>query len=208
MVGIISAIVFSLLPFFYLFSQIQIVGNFTYAFANIAGFFGATLLLWEFILGIKEISKKIAPNPAVFIKLHIMLGVWGMFFVLIHPILEMFSYMEKITFLFFPDISSTSAVHITFGRFALLLVLFVWLSSTFLRSKVSYKKWLNIHYLSYPMMFFVFIHALDIGSYLRNFIVLKLYWFGLMILYFGIVVWRLSFIIKKKMSSNITPLSK
>ncbi|MCX6732751.1 MAG: hypothetical protein NTV98_04380 [Candidatus Roizmanbacteria bacterium] len=88
MIGIISAIVISILPFLYLFTQIKIVGNFNYAFANIAGFIGAAFLLWEFILGIKVLTKKIAPNPALFIKLHILLGVWGMFFVLIHPILD------------------------------------------------------------------------------------------------------------------------
>ena len=102
---IVFIIVLSLLPFLYLFTQIQVVGSFTYAFGNITGFIGAVLLFWEFILGIKEIARRITPNPSTFIKLHIILGVWGMFFVLIHPILEMFSYAEKITFLFFPDIS-------------------------------------------------------------------------------------------------------
>jgi len=198
MIGILSAIVISLAPFLYLFSQTQIVGNFTYAFANIAGFIGAVFLLWEFILGIKEIARRITPNPSTFIKLHIILGVWGMFFVLIHPILEMFSYAEKITFLFFPDISSLTSIHITFGRVATLLVLLVWLTSTLLRQKVSYKKWINIHYLSYPMMFFVFIHALNIGSFLRAFIFIKVYWFTLMTLYIVLAIWRVYFALKRK----------
>jgi hypothetical protein len=55
---IVFLIVISLLPFLYLFTQMRIVGNFTYAFGNIAGLIGAVLLLWEFILGIKEIAKK------------------------------------------------------------------------------------------------------------------------------------------------------
>jgi DMSO/TMAO reductase YedYZ heme-binding membrane subunit len=193
--GIISAIIISILPFLYLFTQVNVLGNFTYAFANIAGFIGALFLLWEFILGIKPLAQRINASPAVFMKLHIFLGVWGMFFVLIHPILEMFSYAEKLTFLLLPDISSSSATHITFGRVAILLILLVWLTSTFLRQNISYKSWLNIHYLSYPMMFFVFLHALDIGTFLGTFILIKIYWGTLMALYLGLVIWRISIVI-------------
>lgn len=194
---IIFAVVASVLPFLYLFTQIRVLGSFTYAFGNIAGLIGATFLLWEFIFGIREFAKKFAQS-AVFIKIHIFLGVWGMFFVLIHPILEMFSYGEKITFLFFPQISTSLQMHITYGRIALFLVLLVWLTSTLLRNSISHKKWLNIHYFSYPLMFFVFIHAFDIGSFLKAFILLKIYWFSLMAVYFGILIWRISIVIRSR----------
>jgi len=190
MAGIISIIVVSLLPFLYLFTQINIVGNFTYAFANIAGFIGAVLLFWEFLLGIKPFVQRIHASPANFMKLHIFLGVWGMFFVLIHPILEMFIYFENITFIFLPDISSFFNIHVTLGRMAFLLVILVWLTSTFLRQNISYKKWINIHYLSYPMMFFVFIHALEIGSYINAFIFIRLYWILLLVLFLILLIWR------------------
>lgn len=196
MVGIISIIVVSLLPFLYLFTQINTVGNFTYGFANIAGFIGATLLFWEFILGIKELAKRIAPNPAIFIKLHIILGVWGMFFVLIHPILEMLVYLENITFLFLPKFSSSFETHITLGRMAFLLVILVWITSSFFRNNLSYKKWINIHYLSYLMMFFVFFHALDIGSFLTKFIFIRIYWFLLLFTYMILVMWRIIYAVK------------
>ena len=202
MIGIFSIILISTLPFLYLFSQIHIVGNFTYAFANITGFIGAVLLLWEFVLGTKGLAQKITTKPVVFMKLHIILGVWGMFFVLIHPILEMFSYAEKITFLFFPDISSIISTHITFGRISLLLVLLVWLTSTLFRKNVSYKKWINIHYLSYPMMFFIFIHALNIGSFLNAFIFIKIYWFMLLIIFLLLVIWRIRSVVKNKINQT------
>lgn len=198
MIRVYIAILVSILPFLYLFTQIKVVGNFTYAFGNIAGFIGAVFLLWEFILGIKVLAKKIFSIPGAFIKLHIILGVWGMFFVLVHPILEMLSYAEKLSFLFLPNFASNSGTHITYGRIAFVLALLVWLTSTILRSNVSYKNWLNIHYFSYPMMFFVFIHALDIGSYLKTFTLLRVYWFTLMALYLGIVIWRLYLVLKSK----------
>jgi len=191
MAGIISIIVVSLLPFLYLFTQIKIVGNFTYAFANIAGFIGAVLLLWEFILGIKPFVQRIHASPANFMKLHIILGVWGMFFVLVHPILEMMVYMEKITFLFFPQFSTSSEFHITLGRLAIILVILVWITSSFFRNNFTYKKWLNIHYLSYPMMFFVFFHALDIGSYMNAFVFIRIYWILLLMFFIILMIWRM-----------------
>jgi len=190
MFGLYTIIVFTLVPFLFLFTQTSVVGNFSYAFANITGFIGATLLFWEFILGIKDLAKKISPNPALFIKLHIILGVWGMFFVLIHPIMEMLVYAERITFLFLPKFTTSFGVHLTFGRVALLLVILVWITSSFFRNKFSYKKWLGIHYLTYPMMFFVFIHALDIGSFLNKFMLIKVYWFLLLLIYIILVIWR------------------
>jgi len=194
---IVSVIIVSLLPFLYLFTQIQIVGNFTYAFGNIAGFIGAVLLLWEFVLGIKDLAKKIAPNPAVFIKLHIFLGVWGIFFIVIHPILEMLSYAEGIIFLFIPEFSSLFKMQMTYGRIAFLFALLIWITSAFIRNKLSYKKWLNIHYLSYPLMFFVFIHALTIGSFMRSFIFVKIYWFLLFGAYLVLVIWRVGYLLIK-----------
>lgn len=185
MTGILSIIGISVLPFLYLFTQQQIVGNFSYAFGNIAGFIGATFLFWEFVLGIKDLAKKFPINTTQFMKLHIFLGVWGIFFVLVHPILEIMVYDGFI-------------IEAFLGWIAFFLVVLVWLTSSFLRNHLSYKRWLNIHYLSYPMMFFVFIHALDMGSFLHAFIGIKIYWFVLLASYVGLCIWRASIAIKNK----------
>ena len=184
---IVSVIIISLLPFLYLFTQTQVVGSFAYAFGNIAGFFGAIFFFWEFILGIKDLAKKIAPNSATFVKLHIMLGVWGMFFVLIHPILEIKIY----------GLSSLFGYNFLYGEIAFFFALLIWITSAFIRNKLSYKKWLNIHYLSYPLMFFVFVHALTMGSFLRTFIFIKGYWFLLLGTYLILVLWRVGIALKK-----------
>ena len=184
---IVPAIVVSVLPFLYLFTQIRILGSFVYAFGNIAGFIGATFLFWEFMLGIKDLAKKIAPNPGTFIKLHIFLGVWGMFFVLIHPILEIKVY----------GISSLFGSNFLYGEIAFLFALLIWITSAFIRNKFSYKKWLIVHYLSYPLMFLVFIHALEIGSFLRTFILIRAYWFALLGTYGVLVLLRIGYALKK-----------
>lgn len=186
-----GAICISVLPFLWLFTQIHVVGNFSYAFGNIAGYIGAVLLFWECILGNRELQKKWNMQKGELIKTHIVLGVWGMFFVLIHPILELMVYAEHISFLFFPDISTTFDLHITAGRIAFLLVLMVWLTSSLMRRSVSYRAWFVIHLFSYPMMFFVFFHAFEVGTYLNTFFFIKLYWIALLLSYSGFVTWRI-----------------
>lgn len=191
MPALYTAIGVSILPFLWLFTQVHIVGNFSYAFANIAGFIGTAFLLWEFILGNKDLQIKLNMKKGELIRLHIILGVWGMFFILIHPILELLVYAEQFTFLFLPDITTSFDLHVTAGRIALILVLMIWLTSSLMRGLVSHKNWLIIHLLSYPTMFFVFFHAFEIGSYLNTFFFIKLYWISLLFLYLGFIMWRI-----------------
>lgn len=191
MIILFGAICISVLPFLWLFSQIHVVGNFSYAFGNIAGYIGAVFLFWECILGNKELQKKWNLQKGELIKTHIVLGVWGMFFVLIHPILELMVYAEHVSFLFFPNISTTFDLHITAGRIAFLLTLMIWLTSSLMRSRVSHRIWFIIHLFSYPMMIFVFFHAFEVGTYLNAFFIIKLYWIALLLLYLGFVTWRI-----------------
>lgn len=191
MLTLYTAITVSALPFLWLFTQVHIVGNFSYAFANIAGFIGTLFLLWEFILGNKDLQEKLHMQKGELIRLHIILGVWGMFFILIHPVLELLVYAEQFTFLFLPDVATSFDLHVTAGRVAFILILMVWLTSSLMRSRVSYKNWFIIHLLSYPMMFFVFFHAFDIGSYLNAFFFIKMYWVVLLFMYLGFIVWRI-----------------
>jgi predicted ferric reductase len=104
----------------------------------------------------------------------------------------MIAYTEGIWFLFLPDFSSTYAIHITYGRFAFLLFLLIWITSAFLRDKMSYRPWLYIHYLSYPLMAFVFIHAFQIGTYIFTIPFIKWYWIFLTGIFSVLVVWRLT----------------
>ncbi|MEI6533657.1 MAG: ferric reductase-like transmembrane domain-containing protein [Candidatus Roizmanbacteria bacterium] len=181
----------SILPFLWLLTQNQVLGDITYTMGNVAGFIGASLLLWQFILGIRQITRKWNVDYSGLLRLHAFLGINGMFFILIHPILEMFVYGQNVLFLFLPKLSNNLDIHITFGRLALLLILGIWITSSFFREKIIYRLWLKIHYVSYFAMFFVFIHAFDIGTFLVTFPFIRAYWFILLGLYVVLVSWRI-----------------
>lgn len=174
------AIGISIAPFIYLYSQVNIFANdYLYATGNIAGLVGATLMLWQFVLGIRFIARKLSPDYLSFINLHMQLGIWGGLLAFVHPVIEMNIYGKSLDFLYTFNLSTEFEEHLTFGRIALLLFVIVWVSSAILRKKVSRRPWLFVHYLTYPMLFFVFVHAVEIGSFLLEFPVIRLYWFFL-----------------------------
>jgi predicted ferric reductase len=126
------------------------------------------------------------------IKIHIFLGVYGLFFVFTHPFLEMISYGKNLAFIFIPNLSSELNEHVTLGIIAIYLYLFLWLSSVLTRNKISYRLWRYLHYLSYPILFFALIHAVSIGTFLSTFILLKTYFLILMATFAVMVLYRLS----------------
>ena len=45
------------------------------------------------------------------------------------------------------------------GRFALLAILLIWLSSAIVRGAISYRPWKYLHYLAYPVLFLSLLRA-------------------------------------------------
>ena len=186
------AIFISTLPFLWLFTQIKSLAEFSNDFANIAGLLGSILMLWQLILGNRFISRNLTRDYIALIKIHIFLGTYGFLFVLTHPLLEMIKYGQNLTFIFIPDLSSEFAEHVSYGSLAIYLYLFVWISSALLRDKISYRFWRYLHYLTYPLLLFVFLHAVEIGTFLNTFILLKVYFYLMMATFGTFVLYRLS----------------
>ncbi|MDX9893697.1 MAG: ferredoxin reductase family protein [Patescibacteria group bacterium] len=192
----------STLPFLVLLSQIKFGlsvanpvafwNNFIFEFANIAGFIGAILLLWQMILGSRWIMSKFTPDTIGMNMLHRRLGTYGLLAVLFHPILEVYKYSESWRWLFWLSGSSKFEQQVTFGRIALILFLIVWITSALLRGRLKYRPWLYIHYLTYPLMGFVLIHAVQLGSYLGDYLYLKVIWYLMMAIFVGLVIQRLA----------------
>ncbi len=189
---IYSLIFISLWPFLYLLTQSAVMGDFTATFANVAGLLGFILMLWQLILGNRFISRRLSLDYVALIKLHIFLGIYGLFFMITHPFLEMLAYGQNFTFLFLGDLNSELNQHIAIGRLAIYLYLFVWLSSALLRDKISYRVWRYLHYLSYPVLFLTFIHAAEIGTFLQTFPLIKIYFFLLVGALIALTMYRLS----------------
>lgn len=172
------AIFISLIPFLWLLTQTRLVGGYLGALANISGLIGATLMLWQFVLGIRFINRKLSLDLITLTKFHIFLGSYGLIAVFIHPFAMMLTFSKDLTY-FLPDLSSEYAEHVTMGRGAFYLFVVIWILSALLRKRIPYRYWLKIHYITYPMMGLVFIHAREIGTFLNRFPLLQAYWLGL-----------------------------
>ena len=199
---IISLILLSTLPFLTLFkgfdfglyssdSQLFYL-KFSLSLGNILGFIGSVLLFWELILGIRFLANLLTPDLPWLTKVHSWLGKYGTVLILAHPILEMYAYLQNWTWIFIPDISTNLDTRITFGRIAFILILIIYITSIFIRGLIKYRPWKYVHYLSYPLMFLVFVHALQLGSFLNEYVALKAFWLTMLALYFILLVIRLT----------------
>jgi len=168
----------SILPFLWLFTQSDRLGGIQIAGGNIIGFLGAVLLWWQFVLGIRFISSYITRDYVSVISFHKLLGKYGGGLALLHPVWQMINYSEGISFLYSLNLIGEFEEHVTYGRLAFFALIIVWVTSALLRSKISFRPWMYIHYVTYPMMALVFLHANDIGTFLNAFPLLQVYWFG------------------------------
>jgi predicted ferric reductase len=197
---IIGLILLTTLPFLLLYTGLSEVlpitdisifwSKLVFLTANISGFVGAILLVWSFLLGIRSLVALVTPDLVWVLKVHKWIGKYGLLLVLVHPLLEMYSRAENFLWLFTPDVSTNAQQHITFGRIALALFLIIYITSALIRGKIKYRPWKYIHYLSYPLLFLVFIHASDIGTFLSTYPALKALWFAMLAMYFILIFYR------------------
>jgi len=186
------AIILSITPFLWLFTQSTYLGGWTATIANLFGFIGAVLILWQFALGNRFVVKRFSPDRISLVKTHIFLGLYGIVFALAHPLLEFFAYgMSWALFINF-DLSTEFYQQVMLGRLAFYLLLIVWITSAFLRRKIHYRPWLYIHYLTYPLLLFIFFHATEIGTAINHYPFIQAYWFFLIFVYWGLVLGRLT----------------
>jgi predicted ferric reductase len=198
---IIGLILITTLPFLLLFKNLTEflpVGDssifwdkFIFSAGSVTGFIGGMLMIWSVMLGIKPIASLLTPDIVWATNLHKWLGKYGVLIAFTHPILEMISYLKGLSWLFVPDFSSEKAFFITAGRVSFILLLIVYISSALLRSRLRYRPWKYIHNLSYPMVYLIFPHSINIGSNLNNSIALKALWFTFFVLFVIAVLYTL-----------------
>ena len=160
--------------------------------ANLTGFLGAVVLWWQFALGVRPVSRLFSINYAALLKIHIWLGTYGLIFVLLHALLQVFEYDSGLAFLFVPSFGNEFYIHLSFGQISFILLLVIWLSSAILRQSIAYRPWKYIHYLSYSAGMLVYLHALDIGTFLAAYTWLQFIWYAMTMSYLTMVLWRIA----------------
>lgn len=149
--------------------------------ANLFGFIGAVFLIWQFVLGIRGVVKNISSDYDWAIKTHTFLGIGGGLFVILHPLLINLSNDVSLLAIFALDFSNEYTTYLSYGKISFLLFLTVWFTSWLLRKSLTYRAWLYIHYLSYPMLFFMLAHPFKIGTILNSNSFVQGYWYFLIL---------------------------
>lgn len=158
---------------------------------NIFGLISLVLLFWQFLLGVRFISRIFTPDLVSVTKVHTFIGKYGLLLVLLHPSLVMYSYLEDILWILLPDLSNITGIFIGLGRIALILLFVIYVSSALLRSRLKYRPWLYLHYLAYPIILFVFIHSLQVGTFLKDIMPLRILWIVLFATFILLSIYRL-----------------
>jgi predicted ferric reductase len=225
---IIVLIIVTTLPFLFLFTELKDVlpitdlATFWAKFISIAasttGFIGGMLMIWSVVLGVKPIICLLTPDVIWATGMHKWIGKYGVLIAFAHPVLEMVNYMKGVGWLFVPNFGTETEAFISLGRFSFILLLIIYVTSALIRGRLKYRPWKYIHNLSYPAVYFIFPHSINIGSYLDKYIGLKAIWltfFGLFIIaiLYRLLDWvgvlRPKYIISKKIheSSDIYTLT-
>lgn len=190
---IVIGVLTSIVPFLWLFFSNNIFSDPLFAAANISGLVAAVLFVWQMILGNRFIVRLFSRNYVGKNNLHQTLGKYGVIFAFLHPFGQMLSYNRGLEFVFLPVRPESSfEAFVGFGRMAFYLLLFIWVTSALLRKHLKYRPWLYIHYLSYPMMALVFLHARAIGTFFNTVPWVSVYWNALTIIFVLAVLWRLA----------------
>lgn len=159
--------------------------------ANVVGYIGLLLLYIQTVFGSRHVFGYFTNNTVFVNKWHQYLGTYGVLFVFVHPVLEMVERLENLLWIFIPSFIVQSETFVTFGRFALILSLVIWITSAIVREKIKWRPWKMIHLLAYPTLFFAFIHVPAIGTFFEEYLWVKIIW-GILFASFVIATfWRL-----------------
>ncbi|MCA9349499.1 ferric reductase-like transmembrane domain-containing protein, partial [Candidatus Saccharibacteria bacterium] len=154
--------------------------------SSVSGLIAGVLLFWQMLIGNRFFSILVTDDILWVNRIHRLIGKYGASFALIHPIAVTLAYGKSLAWIVLPDlplsINDPYQRALAFGRIGLALLLIIWLSSVALRSAIKYRPWLYLHYLSYPMLALILLHAKEIGSSIAVYPVLEAAWITLMIL--------------------------
>jgi 3-phenylpropionate/trans-cinnamate dioxygenase ferredoxin reductase subunit len=159
---------------------------------SLLGFLGAFILWLQVVFGSRHIFKIFSTDTVALHKFHKITGIYGTLLIFAHPLLEMMRGLESLLWLFIPNFSSELDAHLSFGRIALVLLLIIWISSALIREKIKWRPWKYLHLLAYPALFFVFMHAYELGTYTESYPLIKAVWTFFFVLFLIASLFRLS----------------
>lgn len=157
------------------------LSNMAYIVGQYLGLVAYLMLFFQYIGSTKlKFLERILPFD-IRIKNHRLLGYISCIAILFHPsTLLIFYYINEIPF----EVN----VYSFLGSISALIVFLLALSSFFNKKlKLKYELWKKIHWLSFPVFIFVYIHAINIGSSMygvhKNIFIVILFLYSLLVIY-------------------------
>ncbi len=160
--------------------------------AKIGSLCGTVLIFWQFLLGYRQAAARwFTPDYLWLIRLHRWIGISVGVLILLHPALITPYYLEKKGILLFSlSLPSPLGVFVPLGIAALVILIFLVVSSVFLRTRMGQDPWYLTHLGSYVLLPLAFVHAYPIGMTLAG-TGLGRVWQGLFAAAAALYVWRL-----------------
>lgn len=158
---------------------------------NIIGYIGVVLIYIQVVFGSRHIFKIVTRDTVLINKIHKQIGIYGIFFVLAHPLFEMMNRSESLSWLVVPNFSIESELYVTLGKFAFIMFFIIWITSAIVREKIKWRPWKYIHLLSYIILFFIFIHLSQIGTFFEDYAWLRVVFYILSAIFFLSIIMRL-----------------
>lgn len=134
------------------------------------------VLIWQFLLGFRGAVSSVLPDLSWVVELHKKLGQFGVPIILLHPIFIGLYYAEvKGSNIFALDLRERFSQLVLLGIVTLAVVAIVIVTSTLVRSRMGFYRWLYLHLSSYLVPPFLFVHSFLLGPTIRE-TGLAVYW--------------------------------
>ncbi len=131
--------------------------------SSVVGYMALVLFLWMYILGTKSVTSLFFKDLAPVLNIHKWLGKYGTLIILIHPMLIIYGYGESLFYSSIPNISTSYERYVTLGRIAFWSFISTWVISALLRDRIAFRPWKYTHYLTYIIVPFALLHAVNLG---------------------------------------------
>ena len=160
-----SVMAMTLVPALFLVSWTNIanLNDAVLEISAVLGYIGIVFMLHMSLIGTRTVATIFFDDEATLLRVHTWLGKYGTLLIFLHPIFITIGFGESWLYSLIPNISSSYEFNVTLGRIAIYGLLIVWVSSAILRSRMSYRVWRYLHYLSYAIIPFALLH-IPIGS--------------------------------------------
>ncbi len=155
------------------------------------GFIGLQLILWQVILGSRQIVRLVTPNLLWANKLHRLMGTYGFLIIALHPLLMVSTY--GLALVWPPSFASTFDIGVRIGVLAFSVLSVIWLTSAILRGRaLSWRWWKRLHLLAYIIYPLLFIHLTVTGSSLTRYPWLSAWLFTINTVFLVIILLRIA----------------